>query len=44
MLYCAAIHPLGDDLQLGIYLNIFRAPFGYAQDRFCIFRGSNDFF
>ncbi len=23
MLYYAAIHPLGDDLQLGIFLNIF---------------------
>ena len=23
MLYCAAIHPLGDDIQLGIFLNIF---------------------
>jgi len=23
MLYCTAIHPLADDIQLGIYLNIF---------------------
>jgi hypothetical protein len=37
------IHHLGGGLQLGIPLKFLRASFGYAQDRFCVFRGRNDF-